>query len=80
MKVYKCLKCGYELTSDTGIWHHIKKVHKTKPPIKKTVHYDLVDAADTQQIITPETKFIDVPIVLRVPLKLGDVEILLRTK
>lgn len=78
MKVCKCLKCGHELKTQTGIRNHIKKIHKTKPPIKRGVHWDFVSPAASQQgkqiIITPETKFIDVPIILRVSLKIGDVK------
>lgn len=80
MNICKCLKCGHEVKTRTGIRTHVRKKHKTKPPIKRRVHWDWVSPANSPQIITPETKFVDVPIVLRVPLKLGDVEIVPRTK
>lgn len=80
MKAYKCLICGHQLSSDVGIWNHIKKKHNIKPPIHKGIHYDLADKA--QQIPPTETKIIEVsiPLVLRIRIDRGEVKTILTTE
>lgn len=76
MKAYKCLICGHQLSSDVGIWNHIKKKHDIKPPIRKGIHYDLADKAQIEKEIVN----VSIPFMLHIRIDRGKVKTILTTE
>ena len=82
---YKCLKCEKIYTSYNSMWVHLKTTHKKKMVRDKTYTIIPVKMPDTKKrstnkhqppLIVPQSNYIDVAAIIRIPISLGQVQIL----
>lgn len=88
---YKCLTCGVVLTFQNGMWGHLKKFHSQKMISGKTYVFTsrkqnrkTEKATTTEKNISrhkppaniPQTSYIDVRTIIRIPITLGQVKII----
>lgn len=77
---YKCKLCNKSYDNMSSITSHLRNVHKqgTKAGInwERSTGETKKVAKQKRQIIVPEMKYIDIPVTLRIPLTLGQVQII----
>lgn len=77
---YKCKLCNKSYDKMNSITSHLRNVHKQG--MKAGINWERSTgetkkvAKQKRQIIVPEMKYIDIPVTLRIPLTLGQVQII----
>lgn len=78
-KGYKCLHCGKVTKTHNGMWYHLRNKHDEKT--KRGENYEIVggekivQSKQKKKIIAPNLQYVEVPAIIRIPVHLGQVQI-----